>query len=233
MSQVLELVSLQAIDDEAASYRAALADVERRLQGDDELLEARQRLLVVETEHAALRRDQRRIENEVESLSDKIAAEEKKLYDGSIKNPKELTNLAHEVDLQKAHRGRSEDALITVLDDAEAATKTLQEQTRTVHALEDRWQRQQELLRHEARRLKDLITRSDALREMQKAKVNPRALHSYEDLRRRKGGMAIARIVGSTCTGCRVSIPDALRRKALAPTDLAQCPNCERILSIG
>ncbi|MFN0148141.1 MAG: zinc ribbon domain-containing protein [Dehalococcoidia bacterium] len=233
MTQVLEILSLQAIDDEAAAFRAALADVQRRLQGDQELDDARRRLGQAEISLAAIRKDQRRVEAEVEGLSDKIAREDKRLYDGSIKNPKELTNLQHEVDLLKAARGKFEDELIAVLDAGEAASREQKAAARAVTSLEARWQHDLELLHHEALRLTDLISRGDVRREMQKAKVTPRALLTYEDLRRRKGGMAVARIVGGTCMGCRVTIPDSLRRQALAPAGFAQCPNCERILTIG
>ncbi len=233
MSQVLELLSLQAIDDELASYRAALADIERRLLGDDELNEARRLLIEREVTLEAARREQRRAEAEVEDISDRIAREEGRLYDGSIKNPKELTSLQHEVETQKAMRSRFEDTLIQALDNAEATNRDHRETAKAVTAHEARWHTTQDALRHEAHRLQDLITRAEAKREIQKPNVTPRGLHLYEDLRRRKGGMAVSRLNGSTCSGCRISIPDALRRKAFAPMDLAQCPNCERILSIG
>ena len=225
------MLTLQGIDDEAAAFRAALADVERRLQGDEELAEARRSFATAETSLAALRKDQRRLEGEVEGLNDKIAREEKRLYDGSVKNPKELTNIQHEVDGFKAHRGTFEDELIGVLDAAEEADRAYRAAGKLVTALEARWQGEQDALKHEAHRLNDLITRAEIRREAQKVKVPPRALHMYDDLRRRKGGMAVARIVGPNCSGCRVTIPDGMRKRAFA--DLVQCPNCERILALG
>lgn len=233
MSQVLEILSLQTIDDEAAALRAALADVDRRLQGDDELIAARHELLELETQLGAIRTRQRRLEDEVESLSDKLAREEGRLYDGSVKVVKELQGLQAEVEHLKANRSTLEDELIGVLDEAEAVDRERAARAKLVGQLEQRWEQHSKDLRREARRLTDGIVRADAQRVAQKSKVSPRPLQLYEDLRVRKGGMAVARIQGGTCTGCRVAIPDAVRRKAMGPTDLAQCPNCERILSIG
>lgn len=45
--------------------------------------------------------------------------------------------------------------------------------------------------------------------------------------------MAVSRLSGGMCGGCRVSVPDSVRRKALSISDIAQCPNCERILAVG
>lgn len=230
MSHVAELVVLQEIDAEGAAARAALASVEARLLGDDELDEARRTLITVEAERAAILSSQRKLEAEVERLNDRIAPEEKRLYDGSVRNPKELTGIQHELELLKTTRGHHEDALVEVLDRAEAVDRQHSDAQRSVAALEERWSHAQEELRLEARRLADAITRIDQRREAQKAKVPPRLLATYEDLRARKGGTAVARVRGNTCSGCRISIPDALRSRALAGVVVAQCPSCERIL---
>ncbi|MBI2765044.1 MAG: hypothetical protein HYX53_03940 [Chloroflexi bacterium] len=233
MSQVLELLSLQSVDDEAAALRAALADVERRLHDNEELDESRRELVAVRAKAELSRREQRRLEGEVEQLSDRIATDEKRLYEGSIRLPKELANLQHEVDLLKGARAKLEDELIEVLDTGEGISREVRGAENRVRLLEARWQQVQQDLRHESLRLNDAIGRADAKRDIQKSKINPRALQVYDEVRRRKGGMAVARIVGGSCTGCRVAIPDSLRRKAFSATELARCPNCERILALG
>ncbi len=233
MSTVLELLTLQGLDDEAAALRAALADVERRLAGDEELMNARRAFSEADGRVAEVRRRQRRLEDEIETLSDKIAREEKRLYDGSVKNPKELTSLQHEVESLKAHRSPLEDDLIAVLDELEREERQRKEAAKALAQLEALRESHLVELRREARRLNDAILKADARREIQKTKVPPRPLATYEDLRRRKGGMAVAKISAGSCTGCRVSVPDAIRRRAMSGTDLVQCPNCERILSMG
>ncbi|MEO9255768.1 MAG: hypothetical protein ABI305_09520, partial [Tepidiformaceae bacterium] len=97
MSQVTEIVQLQAIDDEAAAFRAALDDVERRLRGNEELDAARREFVAADTAVAEAQRDQRKIEGQIEGLSAKIDPEEKRLYDGSVKNPKELASIQQEL----------------------------------------------------------------------------------------------------------------------------------------
>lgn len=230
MSQVAELVALQEIDGEAAAARAALSDVENRLQGDEELDEARRQLIETDAERKAVLAQQRKLEDEVERLNSRIAPEEKRLYDGSVKNPKELTSIQHELELLKAARSQQEDALVEVLDKAETVERQRSELQSEVARLEARWSRIQEELRIEARRLGDAMARIEQKREAQKAKIPPRLLATYEDLKRRKGGTAVAKIQGNTCAGCRIGIPDAVRSRALAGVAIAQCPSCERIL---
>lgn len=130
----------------------------------------------------------------------------------------------------KAARSQQEDALVEVLDRAEAIERQRSELHSEVARLEARWARVQEELRAEAGRLGDAITGIERRRDTQKTKVPPPLLTTYEDLRRRKGGTAVAKIQGNTCAGCRIGIPDALRSRALAGVAVAQCPSCERIL---
>lgn len=233
MTQVLDLLTLQALDDEAAALRAALADTERQLQGDQELFEARRELLDAENRANTIRQRQRKLEDQVETLSDKISREETRLYDGSVKVVKELQGLQQEVQNLQEQRSRLEDELIGVLDEAEAAEVERRTVGKNVGQLELRWEQRSQDLRREARRLGEAIARVDVRREAQKAGINPRSVHLYEDLRARKGGMAVVRIVAGVCQGCRVTLPDAVRRKASSPAGLAQCPNCERILALG
>lgn len=233
MSQVAEIRTLQELDDEAAAYRAALEDVERRLQGNEALNEARRTFAVVEGDAANLRKDQRRIDSQVEALTARILPEEKRLYDGSVKNPKELSSIQHELELLKEQRSKAEDGLLEVLGRLEIADRESKVAQRTVLQLELAWDAEQQGLKHEAKRLNDLIVRADAKRAAQKPKLTPRAFQVYEEVRRRRGGMAVARIQGGSCGGCRVSLPDAVRKRAFAADQIPQCPNCERILYIG
>ena len=233
MSQVSEIQSLQELDDQGATYRAALESVEAKLRGDTALDEARRRLAAAAAELAPVKKDQVRVDSQLKVLTSKIEAEDKRLYSGTVTNAKELQNIQHEVDSLKEQRLRLEDQLLDVelrLDSASrehsAASQdvTEREKSRSVHV--EGW-------KHEVRTLNDSIARTDARRESQKLKVTPRFLATYEDVRRRRGGMAIARVQGSTCGACRIQMPDSVRKKVFNSDVLAQCPNCERILYLG
>lgn len=233
MSQVTELVALQAVDDEAAALQAAVADVERQLRGNAELDAARRELATAEAELTEVQRQQRRIDGEIEGLTAKIEPEEKRLYDGSVKNPKELGNIQHEIDLLKERRSQFEDELLDVLARLETAERSRATAAKAVIKLEAGWEHQQQELRHELRRLSDSLALTERRRQVQQGKVGARALSVYEAVRKKRGGGAVARIQGGACGGCRIAIPDALRRRAFSSELLAQCPNCERILYIG
>jgi uncharacterized protein len=233
MTQATELLTLQEFDDEAAILRMKLADVERRLEANEELDAARESLASAEARRAEVHREQRRLEDQVATLTSRIAPEEKRLYGGSVKNPKELSSIQHELELLTAQRSRLEDELVEVLDQVDAADSRQSEARETVTRLEALWQTQQNDLHQERERLNEAITGADARVARQKAAIDPPTLRTYEGLRRRKDGPVVVKIQGRTCSGCRIGIPDAVRTRALAGTTLAQCPSCERILFVG
>lgn len=232
MSQVLDVLALQTLDDEAASLRAALTDVERRIASDPELDIAREGRAEAEARARDIHARQRALEDEVARLRAKIGPEEKRLYDGSVKNPKELTSIQHEVELLRAERSRVEDDLLEALGERESADAALTNARTRVAELEARRLRQVDELRAEAQRLNALIVRAEAKREAQKGRIPPAAVATYHEIRRKRG-LAVVKIQGSSCLGCRITIPDALRRRAFAADSLVQCPNCERILYLG
>jgi predicted nucleic acid-binding Zn-ribbon protein len=233
LTQVTEIRTLQEIDNEAEGHRAALDEVERRLAASEVLDSARERLAGAETELAAVKREQRKVEGDIEGLSARIAPEEKRLYDGSVRNPKELASIQHEVELLREQRTKLEDQLLEVMQRLEAAeTEHVAARSDATRAEEAR-DRELTDLTAQSVRLKDAIAAVEVKRDAQLPKILPRNLKTYQDVRKRRGSAAVSRINGGNCGGCRVSIPEAVRRKAFTADELAQCPNCASILYVG
>jgi len=233
MSQVSDIQSLQEIDDQGATHRAALQSIESKLRGDAELDEARRRLAAADIELAPVKKDQVRVDGQLKMLTSKIESEEKRLYSGTVTNAKELQNIQHEVDSLKEQRLRLEDQLLDVELRLDSATREQTTAAQDVAAREKARSADVEGWTREVQALNDSIAGSDARREAQKLKLAPRSLAVYEDVRRRRGGMAVARVQGSTCGACRIQMPDSVRKKVFNSDVLAQCPNCERILYLG
>jgi predicted nucleic acid-binding Zn-ribbon protein len=230
MSQISDIQTLQEFDDQAAAQKSQLADVQRRIAGDEALEAARAALAAAERAATPVRKDETRLEDQVQALESKIEQEQKRLYSGTVTSPKELQNIQHEVDSLKEQHARLEDQLIEVelrLEELNGAVETASQDVKQREAERasslPRWET-------EVQSLNQSITRLEARRAGVRAAIPPRALAVYDRVRERRGGMAVARLQGNTCTACRVSMPDSVRRQLFAPDALVQCPNCERIL---
>lgn len=233
MSDLLELVSLQFLDDELDGLRAQLESVERRLGDRQALDEAAARKAAAESALAELARRQREAEAAIEDLDARIAREEKKLYDGSIKQFKELQALEGDIAHLRRDRSALEDAGLALLAEVDAAIAELAAAAAELAKQEAEWESNAAALQAEAEQLKGRIEHSETRRNAQLERITAGSVRLYEALRRRKAGKAVVRVQGGSCSGCRVAIPEPIRRRIASSPTLVQCPHCERILAVA
>ncbi len=230
MTSAGDLLALQEIDLSRDSRRALIADIDYRLGETDELIAAREALQDAVFALETLRRKQRDLDAQLEDLDAKVQPVETRLYDGSVRNPRELTDLQRDVESLKARRGRLDDVALANMDASEAAQQAVAAARRDLAAVEAEWQRDQEALRAERSRAQSETASLEAERRRRTAAMDAGSLGTYEELRSHKQGRAVARIERGACQGCRISLPTHIVQRVRAGDALVKCPSCERIL---
>jgi predicted nucleic acid-binding Zn-ribbon protein len=227
------LLALQGVDtgiDRASARRTALESGETlaaaRAEADTaEAVVGELRLQVDE-----LGRDQMRFEHEIDSLTQKEAAESKRMYDGSVANAKELEAMQHETESLKRRRSEREDELLVLLEQREeldarvTAAETVAagrraEVDRTAMSAAD------ELVGVTAE-----LERLTAERAALAARIDPELLELYEDLRRQKKGVGAATLVDGVCSGCHEQLSSMQLDKLKRTEGVRRCEHCRRIL---
>lgn len=227
------LLDLQAIDtaiDRLEQRRGQLEAGEELSAARKEMEEAEARLGEIRLASDAVTSESRRLEHQIESMNLKLAAEEKRMYDGSIANAKELEALQHEIAALKERRSRAEDELLEQMlrrDDLDtrgtAADTEVQEARARVDALGGDSLREQEGIETE------LTARRDE-RAAIVPEVDEELLELYEDLRRQKHGVGAAAIVDGVCQACHEKL-SAVELDRLKRTDgVKRCEYCRRIV---
>jgi predicted nucleic acid-binding Zn-ribbon protein len=61
--------------------------------------------------------------------------------------------------------------------------------------------------------------------------ISPTDLNTYEQIRQRRGGIAVSKLVEDVCQGCMTSVAVAQVKKAQSG-ELAFCDTCRRILCL-
>jgi uncharacterized protein len=231
MTSAADLFALQDIDLKRDSRRALLADIAARLGETAEVLAAREEMAEAEAELGRLRSDQRELEAQLRDLDAKIGPIEKKMYDGSVRNPKELTDLQREVDSLKSRRGKLDDDGLSLIETVEAASNALQEKREALRVAEANWQAEQQELDSDRQRAEKEAAVLEAERDRWTAGMDKLSLQLYESLRIKKQGRAVARVERGACQGCRIGLPSHVVQRVRMGTLLVQCPSCERILA--
>jgi hypothetical protein len=81
----------------------------------------------------------------------------------------------------------------------------------------------------------DQVASVRAERETLVAGVPADLAATYERLRAKLGGVGAARLVGSSCSGCHLTLPatELDRLRHAPPGEVAYCDQCGRILVVG
>jgi predicted nucleic acid-binding Zn-ribbon protein len=227
------LLDLQATD----SSIDRLEHRRGQLEAGEDLAIARKQMEDAESRLGELRlaldsvdREASRLENDVDSLERKAAAEERRLYDGSVANPKELEAIQHEVASLRQRRRRVEDELL----DQMLRREDLDERIRTAEGdVAEAERRLTEILGTSAAEL-DEIAHALADRTAERAalakEMDEELLELYEDLRAQKKGVGAAALVDGVCQGCHQKL-SAMELARLKRTEgIRRCEYCRRIL---
>ena len=231
MAVTKQLYELQELDTEIEHEEQALSQKSSQL-GDRQVLDDAQSQLATEqqqlTELKHLHRD---AEAEVDDLLSKIAGIEGQLYSGNITNPKELSNLQHEVTTLKARGDDLENKALEIIDRVEAAEKSVATATTDYQNLEAEWNRQQQQLSDDIERLKTSLVDLKQKRQQLAGQIEPPAVSLYERIRRQKK-QAVAKVEQGICRACRISLSASAMQKARSGQPV-QCGTCGRILFIS
>jgi hypothetical protein len=223
-----QLYQLQELDLEIDSQEQALSQAMSQLGESPAVLKVQSQLRSEQERLEELRRKQHSAEWEIEDISTKLAPAEKKLFSGDIKNPKELANLQHEVEVLKAKRNQMEDKALEIMEQVELCETSVTKISRELETLKAQWQRQQQELSGSVERLKAVLADLRGKRQLLSAEISPQVVELYQGLRKERG-TAVARVEQGICRGCRISLPTTELQQARSGT-LTRCSSCGRIL---
>lgn len=177
-----------------------------------------------------LDRDQARFEHEIDTLNQKAADEEKRLYDGSVANAKELGSIQHEVENLKRRRADREDELLGLMERREQLDTHMKELSRTSSelraAVDEAEQTESSGL---AEILEELVRRREQ-RAAIAATIDPELLELYDDIRPQKKGVAAAALVDGVCQGCHEQLSSVEQDRLKRTDGVRRCEHCRRIL---
>ena len=179
-----------------------------------------------------LARQQKKVDDEVESLKEKRTGFDTKLYGGTVTNPGELQDLQKEIDALSRRISVLEDDEIEIMEQVEPVEAQLAElqttlaQRRTVLA-----DAEVRLTAAEA----EVLAQIDAETAERQAAVEPvpaELLAEYTTLRGGRGGIGVARLTGSQCGACHLTLSamEVARMRKLADGEVGHCDECGRIL---
>jgi len=229
-----DLLEVQAHDTRIDQIHHQMANLAARAERDAARDALAATVAAIEAEQAVrdeLGRQQRRLDDEIETVGTKRTGVEATLYSGSVTNARELQDLQEESDALARRIRQLEDQDLEIMEQLEPVDARLAELTTTqgqrALVLEDAEVR----LTAASAELAVALDAELAARAEIAARGPADLPDEFEKLRAGHGGVGVARLVGSQCGGCHLTLSAvevaALRKQ---PDVAAHCEECGRLL---
>ena len=233
MSEPFKLFRLQQIDSRRDEGVARIAEIEAIMSDDTDKKSAELELNTAEQSYQEAQKELKRAEENVRSQEQKIEQNQKKLYSGSIGNPKELQDLQNEAEALKRHLTTLEDIQLEKMMSTDSAEAVKTNRSETLSQLIEETSSRDEKFITELQALQNNVDRLTGEREAALPGIPEEDIALYEKLRKKKSGLAVAAVADNSCTACGSQLHHALAQAARSPNKISQCDTCGRILHSG
>ena len=232
LSDLLTLQDLDLAGDQLRHRRAHLTELADVTRLAAELEDATGEETTTRATLDDLAARQAAAEEELASTEGRAATISRRLYGGEVSASKDLQAMSTELDLLKTRSSSLEEDVLAIMEEREPVEARLRQ-------IEGRQATLRSELEEARRRLTTAQAELDAElaeldgRRAQAAEPVPAALKTtYDRLRARLGGVAVARLVGNHCDGCHLTLSSAELEhvRHLPEGEIYTCEQCSRIL---
>ena len=231
----VQLLDIQGKDTEVAQLeykRATLPAIEVKKELQSNFERARDQHIASEMILSDLQREALKAEGDVEVVRQRVAKDQEMLNSGAINDPKQLSNLQHELESLAKRQLDLEDVELEVMERVEGAKAAVQVLAQQKIDFSAQLEVVSTELDSELAALTADLTDVHAERESLAAVMPAEFLSLYEKIRKGHQGMGAAKLHRGQCQGCRLTIPpqELNAIKAASPDAVIQCEECRCIL---
>jgi predicted nucleic acid-binding Zn-ribbon protein len=228
-SDLATLYEIQKVD-------TRIHELERERDGLDSGAQLRAQVEAMRVQVQAAREELRRREGELRDAELQMKTREAKkkdfedkMYSGRVRNPKEIDDMQREVQMLSGQIDKLEDKALGLMEEVEqrrvALTESesgLKQQEAVLAEIEARYS-------SECGRIAGEISGLESQRTALTSGIAPDLLRRYDDLRAKRGNVAIVKVTSEVCPGCRIALSvDTLRQ--LKRGARVFCDSCGRML---
>jgi predicted nucleic acid-binding Zn-ribbon protein len=233
MSPISILFRLQQIDSQLDIAQNSLRVIEDKINDSSAIDLAQEKVIEADQKYKDELKILRERENKSYDTHIKIELSETALYGGKIQNPKELQDLQKEIASLKRLIITLEDKELSAMMAVEEAETELARANDFLQEAEAKKIEQDASLKGEKTKLLAQIERLEAERKAALPAISKDDLNLYEQLRKLRSGVAVAKISSRACEACGATLTAALIQTTQMTGQLVRCPTCGRILYAG
>jgi len=182
--------------------------------------------------HRAVLAEERRIDDEAQAVGERADEVNKRLYSGTTTSPRELQAMQADIDMLHRRRSDLEDEELEVMEQRETLDAEVAALDTALEALKETAGKLSRTIVDTEAEIDEEIARESAVRDDLAKPIAEALLRDYERRRAQNRGAGAARLVGTTCQACHLTIPstEAEKIRRGAGSVIAYCDNCSAIL---
>jgi uncharacterized protein len=230
MEELRILSELQDVDIEIQTLDEALSEARRKASDEGDLPKIKAQLVKIDAVLENRSVKHRAAERKIEELVATVKSIDKRLYDGSVTNLKEVEALGEQREFSSTQRAEGEDLLLELMVEIDEFQNARDRHVSAIERLTGAKERELAELKTTEPDLLSEIADLKGIRSGQASQVPPSLLARYETLRKSKGGRAVATLDGHLCSACRVELPVGDQGRAKSGQEIVQCNSCRRII---
>ena len=200
--------------------RLALEQIEQSLQDEGT------KLVEIQSTH-------RGYQLESETLTQRSGVLEEQLYSGELANPRDLASLQLEASNVKAQVDQKAIQLLELSVRAEDCRNRIAALKTELAESQEAWDRRHAELTEQVTSLVAEEEQLVAQRSQLAKTLDQSEVLKYNNLRRSKGGTAVAKVERGLCQACRMSLPSQHLQRVRSGRYTVMCSSCGRMLFLG
>lgn len=235
VAQMRDLLPVQELDTRATQLRYRREHLDLRVElksAQGELADQVKVLEGISAELKELHKAQKVAEDHASLISDRADAIDRSLYDGSVKDPKELGSLQQELAQLRSNQDNFETRALEIMEEADPVLERLDSARESASGIEGRIGDLEARITVAEAEIDAELAAVAGERSSAADAVDAQMLELYEALRVQLGGIAVAELTGRRCGGCHLELPSAQAEQVRHATEprSAVCPDCGCLL---
>ena len=233
MTTAKQLFSLQELDLVLDRIRKVTEKAESELRVDSGM-EDLEVVLQDETQRLAELQEQRKtLQQDLEIQKERSTRLDDQLYGGSVTNPRDLESLEQEASNARGALEKLDGESVQLSLQAEESQSKCNSLGKELADTTSAWETRRAALEDEIQQYNSEMSQVASQRNEMAAILDPASVQQYENLRKTKGGLGVARVERGLCQACRMSLPTQQQQKVRSAHLTVLCSSCGRILCLN
>lgn len=232
---VLSLVELQLVENAISARSTEVSKVKNNedlATAEKKSTEVKEKYDEINSRYSDIESKRKKLEDTVEMQNEKIKSNEKKLFSGTITSSKEIENYQEEVKILRKKNSEMEDQILELMMRLEEMSEEVKKADIEKNKVDEEIKRIKEEMDEKLEVLKHIIEGLEKRKADIILKIPDDYLKKYNQIKVKKGGIAVSVLKDNFCDVCNMEIPTIDAEKMVDADELYRCPLCGRIAVI-